>query len=331
MSTTVAPVSTPYPTQAVPDSDQPLAGETYDGVIVGGGPAGLSAAIYLARFNRSTLVIDAGEGRSTSHETNENYLGFPDGIPSRELRERGQQQATRFGVRFTESQVDHIERAGDAFRIACDGGEIVARTLILATGVVDLFPEFEGVEDYIGRSLFWCITCDGWKTRGKRIVIVGLNDEAATTCLQFQNFTHDLTFLTNCEPAEVELSEKSRCNLEAAGVPVVEGCIDRVHGGDGMMRQVELRGGRRMELDIMVSQQGSRPSSALAETLGAKLSDDKYIEIDEEQRTSIPKLYAAGDVTRIFSHQIVSAAHEGATAGQAANYDLYRPEQRESE
>ncbi|MDP9237557.1 MAG: NAD(P)/FAD-dependent oxidoreductase [Chloroflexota bacterium] len=320
---------TPYPQQDVPGGAAPAGCKTYDGLIVGGGPAGLSAAIYLARFNRSVLVVDAGEGRSTSHEVNENYLGFPDGIAARDLRRLGQQQAVRFGVQFAESRVDAVTRDGVDFRVDCGGEDVMGRTLILATGVVDQFPEFEGVEEYVGRSLFWCITCDGWTTRGKRVIVVGRSDEAAMTCLQFQNFTDRITFLTNCEPAELELSERSRRNLDNAGVPVTEGCIARVHGESGMMRSVELRDGRRIELDMMVSQQGSRPNSELAKALGAKLSEDGYVEVDEEQRTGLAKLYAAGDLTRMFSHQVVTAAHEGATAGQSANYDLYRTEQRE--
>lgn len=329
MSPNGSRLETPYPAQEVPGGDLPAASKIYDAVIVGGGPAGLSAAIYLARFNRSVLVIDAGEGRSTSHERNENYLGFPEGIASRELRRRGQQQAARFGAEFAESRADSIERNGAGFRVGCRGASVACRTLILATGVVDILPEIEGVEEYLGRSLFWCITCDGWKTRGKRVAVVGNSDEAAVTCLQFQNFTDKLVLICNCKPEEIAMSERTRRHLLEANIPIVGGCIVRVVGDDGMMRVVELNDGRRVDLDCMINQQGSRPNSDLALVLGAQLSPEGYIEVDDEQRTNVPMLYAAGDVTRVFAHQIVTAAHEGATAAQAANYDLYRPEQRE--
>src|SRR5437764_9346424 len=110
------PIETPYPEQRHDDFDVDRG--VYDSLIVGGGPAGLSAAIYLARFNRSVLVIDAGEGRSTSHETNENYLGFPEGIASRDLRERGRRQAQRFGVDFADGCVLEVRRDGEQFDAA---------------------------------------------------------------------------------------------------------------------------------------------------------------------------------------------------------------------
>jgi thioredoxin reductase (NADPH) len=330
MAAQATPGETPYPQQVAPGAAACDADDTHDAIIVGGGPAGLSAAIYLSRFNRSVLVIDFGEGRSTSHETNENYLGFPEGVRARDLRRLGQEQAMRFGAQFVTGCVSHAAREGDGFAVECDGSRLRARTLIVATGVVDTFPEIPDVEEYVGRSLFWCITCDGWKTRGKRVVVVGKDDEAATTCLQFQNFTDRLTLLTNCDAADVALGERSRRNLAAAGIGIIEGCISHVEGDAGMMHAVLLADGRRIELDVMINQQGSTPNSALVAELGAPISDDGYVTVDEEQRTSVPHLYAAGDITRVFAHQIATAVHEGATAAEAANYDLYRPEQREA-
>jgi thioredoxin reductase (NADPH) len=300
----------------------------YDCVVVGAGPAGLSAAIYLARFNRSALVVDQGAGRSTTHEVNENYLGFPDGIASRDLRERGREQAQRFGAEFVTGRVEEIEREEGGFRLGADNSEYRARSVILATGVVDEFPRFENAGDYVGKSLFWCITCDGYKVRGKRVMLVGEDDEAAVTCMQFLNFTDQLSFVTNRDPGESALTDDARRRLDSAGIPLYESCIAHVSGDDGMMHTVHLRDGPDVELDVMFSQQGARPNSGLAESLGVELSRQGYILCDEEQRTKVPLLYAAGDVTRIFAHQIVTAAHEGATAAQAANYDLYRPEQR---
>lgn len=307
--------------------------DTYDCVIVGGGPAGLAASIYLARYCRSALVLDHGSGRSTTHEVNENYLGFPDGVASKELRELGRAQAERFGVRFVECKVEGVARAEGGFAAhGEDGaGSFLGRTMILATGVRDNLPECDGqdIHEFFGKSLFWCITCDGYKVRGARVCVVGATDEAATTTLQFLNFTEKLTLITNRDAGPPEIADEKRAQLAAAGIPVVEGRIARFDGRDGMMRAVELHDGRSVALDFMFNQQGARPNSLLARSLGVTVDEVGYIKADNEQRTNVPMLFAAGDVTKAFAHQVVTAAHEGATAGVTANYELYRPEQRE--
>lgn len=317
---------TPYPQQR--SWRTPTAGRgAYDALVVGGGPAGLSAAIYLARFNRSVLVVDAGEGRSTSHETNENYLGFPRGIRSRDLRERGCRQAARFGAEFLRGRVTSVRRDGDEFIVRAGRRRLHARAVILATGVVDDFPAIRNIQRYVGVSLFWCITCDGWKARGKRIVLVGNSDEAATTALQFMDFTPNVTLITNSD--RVGISRRKRDQLADAGIPLVRARVAGIEGAGARIRGVRTSAQERLPLDMLFSVQGAKPNVELAKGLGLRL-EEGYIKTDAEQRTNIRHVYAAGDVTKAFAHQVVTAAHEGATAGQAANYDLYRPEQRAS-
>jgi thioredoxin reductase (NADPH) len=306
--------------------------DTFDALVIGGGPAGLSAAIYLARYNRSVLVIDSARGRWQSHEVNENYLGFPGGIASRRLRELGRKQAERFGARLVRGKVERVAPSGGGFRAQTRGAAYGGRMLIICTGVSDILPDIGETEKYWGRSLFWCITCDGYKVRGARVAVAGRDDAAAITCLQFLEFTSSLVFLTNRPRGGSDLTEDGAGRLQAAGIPVCEGRIDRVEerpGEEGMMAAAVLEDGKRLEIDYMISQQGCEPKVQLAQQLGVRLSANGYIEVDEEQRTSVPGVYAAGDITRQFAHQVVTAAHEGATAASAANYDLYRPEQRE--
>lgn len=319
------PVKTPYP-RLKHRSTSTRSPKVFDSVVVGGGPAGLSAAIYLARYNRTVLVIDAGEGRSTSHETNQNYLGFPRGIPSRALRARGCQQAKRFGAEFADGRVTSVRSDAQGFVVRAGRKIFRCRTVIVATGVIDRFPDIDDVEKYVGVSLFWCITCDGWKTRGKNIVVVGNSDEAATTALQFLNFTHEVTLLTNEE--RVKISVKKQRDLGRAGIVVVRGRVRSVLARGGKMRALETTNGEQIQLDMMFSSLGSDPHIEIAKELRLKL-DTGYIKTDMEQRTSRRRVYAAGDVTKAFAHQIVTAAHEGATAAQAANFDLYEPTQRE--
>jgi len=306
--------------------------QSYDCVIVGGGPAGLSAAIYVARYNRTVAVVDHGSGRWSTHETNENYLGFPEGIRSTELRELGRRQARRFGATLVDDcKIERVMTHNNVFRAeAGEGAAFEGRTVIFATGVRDYLPDFENadVADYFGKSLFWCITCDGWKVRDKRVAIVGRDDEAATTCLQFLNYTGKLSIITNRPPGHAAFGAKKLHDLRDAGIPIYEEEIARLYGDDGFMREVELRDDRRIALDAMFSMQGARPNSLLARGLGVDVDRVGYIKVDQEQRTNVPLVYAAGDVTREYAHQIAAAVHEGATAGCTANYDLYRPEQK---
>jgi len=301
----------------------------YDSIIIGGGPAGLSAAIYLGRFNRECIVIDAGHGRTWTHEVNDNYLGYPDGISSKVLRALGEQQARRFNAEFNHDRITSVSCEGEIFALKGAEDSYKSRTLILATGVKDVYPEaIESIADYIGRSLYWCITCDGYKVRDKNVMIVGDSDDAASTAMQFLNFTNSITFVTNRTENDHQISAKWLERLMTAGIKFYEGKIVSAHGINGMFESIKLDNSEQISLEYMFNQQPALPNNTLAKELGLILSPKGYIETNEEQRTNVPFVYAAGDVTRPYSHQIITAAHEGSMAAQAANYDLYKPEQR---
>lgn len=301
-----------------------------DCAIIGGGPAGQSAALYLARFNRSVVVFDRGTSRTLSYELNENYLGFPEGIHSRQLYELGRQQAMRYGALFIDQEIRqaHHQKLTETFTIETDKQTWTARTIILATGVTDLYPNLPNHSEYWGKTMFWCITCDGYKTRGKKIIVVGDTDEVACTALQFLNYTPDVTVITNYPPSQVTMSQKWRERLWNQHVPLYEATISQLHGRDGYLAAVTLDNGSQLPAEIIFNMQGAVPNNALATDLGVVVNSEGYIETTDEQRTNIPRVYAAGDVTRMFSHQIVTAAHEGSMAAQAANYDLYEDYQR---
>jgi thioredoxin reductase (NADPH) len=300
----------------------------YDTIIIGGGPAGLAAAIYVARYNRSCVIIDSNRGRWKTHEINENYLGFPTGVRARRLRELGRKQAARFGAQFCSSKVTDVRKTGDVFVARAGKHTFEGRTVILATGVTDILPDVGDTEAYWGKSLFWCITCDGHKIKGAPTVVVGKDDNAAIAAIQFLNFTDNISFVTNCVPAECKITEDGRGRLARHNIPIYESGIDHVEGDDGMMTETILKDGKRIEASFMFSEQGCTPRVELAKELGVKIADNGFIEANAEQRTNVPLVYAAGDVTKEYAHQVVTAAHEGATAGITANYDLYEPDQR---
>lgn len=296
-----------------------------DVLVIGGGPAGLSTALYLARLDRSVLLVDAGHGRSTWHQVNHNYLGFPGGVPARRLRELGREQLGEYEqVQCLNHKIDGIKQCSGGFTARGQAGEWRARAVVIATGVVDHYPHFEGWDEYVGRSMFWCITCDGYACKGKRVVIVGNLDETAAETLQLQRFTSHLTLLTNSH--ERSISEPFQQRLAAAGIPLIHDRIERINGEDGMCQELVTVEGQRLEFDQLFSVQGATPQSELAVDLGVSLTDAGYITVDTEQATNIPGVFAAGDVTRLHSHQISTAVHEGGQAAQAANYFLYPPE-----
>jgi thioredoxin reductase (NADPH) len=295
----------------------------YDCLIVGGGPAGLSAAVYMGRFLRKTLVLDAGEGRSSFEQVNENYLGFPDGVKVRELRDLGRRQAQRFGVEFEDCRVDRLERIDDHrhFRAHTSNGEFSSRTVILCTGVCDIWPDIPGIEEHVGKTLFWCITCDGFRSFDKRLVLFGRNDDAATSALQFLNYTQKIFFVT--PPGKLDCSDEKVKAMEEHGIEMVGGVPKQVLGSPEKIEGVLLEDGRCLPADMMFSLLGCVPQNRLARDVGAECSPGGYVKVDEEGYTNVPGLFAAGDLSKMHSHQVVSAAHEGAEAAQTANYYLY--------
>jgi thioredoxin reductase (NADPH) len=299
----------------------------YDCLVVGGGPAGLTAALQTARFNRRVMLFDSGMGRSTYNQINHNYLGFPGGVSARDLRELGRRQLAGYPVATIDEPVISTSKEGD---LVCartpESGSFWGRTIILATGVRDHFPKFPEWERFVGRSFFWCITCDGYSTRGKRIAVVGNDTDAGITALQFLQFTSKVVMLTN--DAELAIDSRVCAELAKANIPLVVDTIRKVEGHDGIVGQIQLSSGESLHPDFLFNLQGSTPNSELAASLGVELSRHGYILADQDQRTNIPNVFAAGDVTRDLSHQVATAVHEGNTAAQAANYYLYQPEQR---
>jgi len=296
---------------------------SFDAVIVGGGPAGLSAAVALGRACRSTVVLDCPRpSRSDWAQTNHNYLGFPDGVTIRELTDRGRRQAERFGARIVTASVDGIALDDETFVVRTTDETHRARAVILATGVTDRWPEFPGYEDYIGRSLHWCIVCDGFEMRGRRVLVVGNDDHAAEMAVQLTRFAARVTLLTNADRSA--LPDAARASLRRHGIEVVVG---RLVGARpkalGEFAVVLLAGGGEIEADHVFGAQGAVPNSDLAAGLAVTLTSDGYVKVDAEAKTSVPGVYAAGDVTRLFSHQVATAVHEGATAAVALSHALY--------
>jgi thioredoxin reductase (NADPH) len=297
----------------------------YDVLVVGGGPAGLSAALYLARYDRQVALFDAGQGRSTWHQINHNYLGFPGGVPARRLRDLGREQLAEYDqVTVLEHKITDLQRTDNIFVASGQAGEWRGRAVIFCTGVIDHYPHFDGWEEYVGHSMFWCITCDGYGCQMARVVVAGNTNAAAAEALQLQRFTKDISVLTNSRDCWID--EKFQERLKQHNIPLIHDKIDSAIGQDGQFEALCTKSGQRIKLDQLFCQHGATPQSQLARDLGVTLSPEGYIDVDTEQKTNVPGVYAAGDVTRLHSHQITTAVHEGGQAASAANYYLYPPE-----
>jgi len=297
--------------------------DEYDCVIVGGGPAGLSAAVYMGRFRRSTLLIDSGEGRWIYGQHNENYLGFPKGVSARRLHTLGVAQAERFGVVPQGGRVEQIDRlpSGEGFRLTTSLGVVTGRTVIWAAGVRDRWPTFPAARRLVGKRLFWCIVCDGWRTLDREILLLGNIDAAAEDALQFLTYTRHVTLLV--DPGKDELSAHARQKLAAAGIPVLSGEVQRVKLSGQDIEAVVLKGGRVLRAELIFSLYGSDPNTELLRGLPVTLTERGMVDINEKGETNLERFYAAGDVTNYHSDQVASAVHGGAQAAQAANYVLY--------
>ncbi len=296
-----------------------------DVLVVGGGPAGLSAALYMARFDRQVLLFDTGQGRSSWHQTNYNYLGFVGGIKAQDIRRVGYEQIADYPqIRVIQEPIEAMEKGDDIFVARSAESEWSGRSVILCTGVTDRWLKFPGWREYVGRSMFWCLTCDGYSSRGMRLLAIGNNEGAAITTLQLQRFAPVVALLTN--NPDFEIRDEILKRLESANIPLIHDEVESVEGHDGQFEWLTTKGGKKIEFDRLFSLMGASPRVKLAEDLGVRLYKNHYIWVDKEQKTNVPGVYAAGDVTYLHSHQIGTAVHEGGQAACAANYFLYPPE-----
>lgn len=261
--------------------------KTVDAIVVGGGPAGLSAAIYLARYDRTVAVFDAGHGRSTHRQVNHNYLGFPGGVTAVTLRQLGKAQLAEYQqVDFEAHKVVDCLPEGDEFVAQGQFGRYRARVVIIASGVLDHYPHFHHWEEYVGVSMFWCITCDGYASKGKNVLVLGHTDAAAREALQLSRFTNRLSLVTNC--ATNEISPLFRERLARLDIPVIDDRIDQAEGVDGQLVCVRTESGREIGLDALFCTQGATPQVDLARDgrgpCRQRLYRDRYRATHERRR-----------------------------------------------
>jgi thioredoxin reductase (NADPH) len=290
-----------------------------DCLIVGGGPAGLTAAIYLARYRRNVIVFDSGESRAALIPESHNYPGFAHGISGSKLLSVLTGQAEDYGVRIVRSRVTSLMRKENGFVGVHDSGEVAARLALLATGIVDVNPNVEDLEEAISEgSIRYCPVCDGFEATDRRIAVFGSGDDASAKARFLRTYSKDVTLLSQSTGPLKAAEEQSALENDYAIVGPVVGELTRSQQG--------IRAGlgsRHLDFDIVYPALGCDVRSDLASALGAATTDIGCLKVDGHQRTSIEGLYAAGDVVSDL-HQIAVATGHAAVAATHIHHCLPR-------
>lgn len=295
--------------------------ELVDCLIVGGGPAGLTAAIYAARFRLRTVVVDAGDSRAAQIPCTRNHAGFPGGIAGADLLERMRRQALEFGAELRSGRVSAIEGQAGRFTARLPDSRFVrARAMILATGVSNHRPDIEGeLHDLaLKRGLLrYCPVCDGFEVTDKNVAVIGSGAHAIKEATFLRAYSGQVTVIAR--DAKAGFDDAQEASLAMISVPIL--------GGPPAAFRIETDGlsveaaGRRLTFDAVYPALGSTPHSELAAALGARLTEEGCIKVDPHQRTSVLGLYAAGDVV-IGLDQISHAMGEAGVAATTLRNDL---------
>jgi thioredoxin reductase (NADPH) len=291
--------------------------EHCDCLIIGGGPAGLTAAIYLARYRRKVLVIDDGHSRAELIPESHNYPGFTGGISGSALLRALRDQAERYGAMLRHGRVSDLQIRGDGFVAACGGEQVSASRVLLATGIVDETPELPGLRDAIYEgALRFCPICDAYEVMDQRIGVLGRIATVCKKALFLRTYSRQVTLLPTDDPNG--MPDDIRKELQQAGVRMAdEPVIDVERKGE--LIEALLRNGTRCEFDVIYPIMGCEVRSGLAQALGARSNETGCLHTAESQCTSVPGLYAAGDVVSDLHQISVGMGHAAIAATKIHN------------
>jgi thioredoxin reductase (NADPH) len=295
--------------------------QAVDCLIIGGGPAGLTAAIYLARFHRSVLVADAGSSRASMIPVSHNYPGFPNGISGTELLERLRAQATHFGATIISGKVTALEKGKDAFKTTINNKSFLAQKVLLATGIADHHPLIENWrEGVLKGKIRLCPICDAYDVTDKNIAIVSSLDCCVDHARFIRHYSRQVTLF--CLPAAIGLSREAFLDLHNMDVFVVDEAIKTIAAEGEERVKVESHSGKIFFFDTIYVMLGEATSKHLATDLGARCTPTGRLEVDEHQCTTVDGLYAAGDIVGSL-HQVSVAIGQAAMAATAIHNSLH--------
>jgi thioredoxin reductase (NADPH) len=290
--------------------------ERLDCLIVGGGPGGLIAATYLARFHRRAVLIDADGGRAQWIPISHNIPGFPAGVSGCDYLALLREQATRYGADLRRGRVERLLRDGDIFHASGDGFELSASSVILATGVIDKVPALADLEQAVAQGrIRLCPICDGYEATDKAVGVVGGGSRAVAEGRFLTAFSDRVTLLGEID---APLAADSIGEAEEAGLTVAPASLVRLQTlPDGIA--AILSNGERQRFDTIYAAMGNVPQTTLAKALGADCNESGCIVTDDHQRTNVPGLYAIGDVVDELNQVAVAAGHAAVAATDVHN------------
>ena len=293
-----------------------------DVIVVGGGVAGLAAAVALGRSRRSVVVVDAGEPRNAPSHGAHNVLG-QEGVPPLELLARGRAEAQAYGVRIVPGLVTGASGVLDDFTIEVGSGSVTVRSrrVVLATGLVDDLPAVPGVAEAWGQSVLHCPYCHGWEVRDQRIAVLGRNENALHQVMLFRQLSDDVTLFLHDAP---EPTDEQWEQLAAMGVGVVTPRVERLVLEGSQVRAVEIEGGRSFEMDAVVVAPRFIARTEVFEALGGERTTTPFgeqVTADQRGMTAVPGVWAAGNAGDPMA-MIASAAASGVMTGAAVHGDL---------
>lgn len=278
----------------------------YDVIIIGSGPAGISASLYTARANLKTIIISKGIGILEKVNKIDNYYGLENTLTGEELQEIGINQAKKLGVEFEEDEVVKIDYE-DGFMVETINSRYKAKAVIIATGTSRKAPKINGIKEYEGRGISYCATCDAFFFRGKDVAVLGAQEYALHEAEELERVANSVTILTNGE--EPVQNRSIEFDIEEKKIREFRGSnsIEEIHFEDNTIKKID---------GVFVAI-GTASSSDLARKVGARIDEKGNILVDEGMSTNVPNLYACGDCTGGIL-QIAKAVYEGMVAGMSA-------------
>jgi len=294
-----------------------MSGDTPEVLVIGAGPAGLTAATYLARFRRRVLVADGGAPRACWIPVSHNMPGFPEGITGDAILKRMTDQATEYGAVIESGRVERLTRDGDAFVARINNRDVRVRAVLLATGVIDHHPDLPGVERAIERSLVRiCPICDGYEAIDKAVAVIGDDDKGVREAAFLRTYSDRVTLIHIGSPEALTGQDE----MARLGIELIRAPIDNVQLEGDRVTALSW-GGTFRTFDLVYSALGTSANAELARALDARIGEDGRLFVDPHQATSVKGLYAAGDVVRGLN-QITVASAEAAVAATAIHNAL---------
>jgi thioredoxin reductase (NADPH) len=299
-------------------------GEVLDCLIVGGGPAGLTTALYLARFKRRFMVVDSGTPRAAWIPTSHNIPVFAEGISGKDIVARARQNLEQYGAEIRAGRVTGLRKQPDRFIAVVEGNDgstnqIAARRVVMATGAVDIEPDLPDVPNAVQRGLVrYCPICDGYESRDQKIAVIAYGAHGIGEAVFIaRTYSRDVTLLTLGQPLELDAEQQAK--LEEHGIKVVETPVESLDMENDRISAVHL-GGKEHRFDVLYSALGLQYRSDLAISLGAEHDPSGSLMVDSHCQTTVKGLYAAGDIVRGIDQIVVGMAHAALAATHIHNH-----------